>query len=253
MEETEIDKELFRDFLDLVHKSQEGVTKHPEFSFDKNNFHLLSPQAQYLQKVSRYKSRIYDLLDDLDKVEVFLRRFPMKKFYEDNDIDHLNYTKYHTEVFYHKISTLLDLLKLMVNEVFEARLSERRCTWDNLNKITSIKDSAPIKIVGFFHKSFKDVIFARNLNTHRGIFSDSKRDDLSLPLMIYKNSEKFDMDLDERYKTLMPRFILDYQIREYKKNKLNFIKQGNMVARQYINIFMNFTLPIAVNTAKQKA
>lgn len=252
MEITEFNDKLVKDFLEIVHRTMEEIHIHPEYSLTKNNHHLFSPEGKYANGVFGIYYKINEIKEDLSKIEVFLRRFPLKKFYEENEISHLDYIKYHTEVFYHKCNTLLDLFKLFTNEVYELGYSERKCTWGNLMKSEVVKDSLSIKVIEYYHKSFEHIIKARNLNTHRGIFKDSEKDDIEAPMMIYKNSEKFNMELGDDFRRMMPKFILEYKLKKYKNERLLYIKSGNNAAEQYINIFMNVTIPEFLNMAKAK-
>lgn len=195
MDGTAFDKVLIGQFFNVLHETQKGIDKHPDFSYSKNNHHLLSERGKYAQNVFKYYARVSEVQEDLDRVLIFLRRFPLKKFYEENNVDLISYTKYHIEVFFHKINTLLDLLKLMVNQVYELGLTDRKCTWDKLCKHTNVKDSPSLKIIEYFHKSFEHIIEARNLNTHRGIYKDPESDKIKIPMMIYRESEKFNMEI----------------------------------------------------------
>ncbi|WP_289658335.1 Cthe_2314 family HEPN domain-containing protein [Flavobacterium panacagri] len=252
MEITEFNDKLVKEFFEIVNRTMEEVHEHPDYSRSGNNHHLLSPEGKYANKVFGIYLKIKEIKEDLRKIEIFLRRFPLKKFYEENEISHLDYIKYHTEVFYHKSNTLLDLFKLFTNEVYELGYSEKKCTWNNLMKSEAVKDSLSIKVIEYYHKSFEHIIEARNLNTHRGIFKDSKKDDIEAPMMIYKNSEKFNLELNEVFRKMMPKFLLEYKIKKYKNERLLFIKSGNNAAEQYINFFMNVTLPEFLNRAKAK-
>lgn len=252
MDEYNFDKELFGQFLNLLQETQKGIDKHPDFSYIKNNHHLFSDRGKYVQKVFRYYSRVMEVQEDLDRIAIFLRRFPLKKFYEENNIDYISYTKYHMEVFFHKINTLLDLLKLMVNEVYELNLSARKCTWDKLCKHDRTKDTPPLKVMEYYHKSFEHIIKARNLNTHRGLYHDPESDDIRMPMMIYRESEKFNIDVGEDLRLVMPKFGIEYRLRKFKKEKLNYIKNANEVVTQYVNLFMNVTLPVVIQTALKK-
>lgn len=239
MEITELNIELYRKFIDVINSSIEELYNHPERKSSQSNFHLLSEKGKYSSKVFEYYSKMNQTLDDLRKIEIFLRRFPLKNFYQDNEITHLDYIKYHTEVFYHKINTLLDLFKIIINNVYELGLSEKKCTWENLIKSEKSKQSVLIKVVECYYKSFEHVLIARNLNSHRGQFHDSEKDDLEDYLFLYKNSEKFNMELGDNFKKMMPKFYLQYKVKVYKNDKLKFIQNGNKVAKEYANIFSN--------------
>lgn len=252
MEITEFNGELFKEFFEIVHRTMKEIYNHPEYNLNKNNHYLLSQEGKYANKVFSLYSKITEIKEDLRKIEVFLRRFPLKKFYEENEISHLDYIKYHTEVFYHKSNTLLDLFKLMTNEVYELGYSEKKCTWGNLIKSEIVKESLSIKVIEYYHKSFEHIIEARNLNTHRGIFKDSEKDYIESPMMIYKNSEKFNIELGDDFIKMMPKFYLEYKVKKYKNDRLLYIKSGNNVAEQYINFFMNVTIPVFLKRAKAK-
>lgn len=252
MEITDFNDKLFKDFFEIVHRTMEEIRFHPEYSLSKNNHHLFSQEGKYANRVFDIYSKISETKEDLRKIEVFLRRLPLKKFYEENEISHLDYIKYHTEVFFHKSNTLLDLFKLFTNEVYELGYSEKRCTWGNLMKSEVVKDSLSIKVIEYYHKSFEHIIKARNLNTHRGIFKDSEKDDIEAPMMIYRNSEKFNMKLGDGFRKMVPKFLLEYKLKKYKNERLLYIKSGNNAAEQYINFFMNVTIPEFLNRAKAK-
>lgn len=252
MEITEFNGELFNEFIEIIHRTMKEINTHPEYSLSKNNHNLLSQEGKYAQRVFNFYSKITGINEDLRKIEIFLRRFPLKKFYEENEISHLDYIKYHTEVFYHKSNTLLDLFKLMINEVYELGYSEKKCTWENLIKSEVVKGSLSIKVIEYYYKSFGHIIKARNLNTHRGIFKDSEKDDIESPMMIYKNSEKFGIELGDDFKRMMPKFYLEYKLKKHKNERLLYIKSGNDAAEQYINFFMNVTIPEFLNRVKAK-
>lgn len=228
--------------MDSINSAQETARNSPEFSLTKNNHHLLSDSGKHTLKVFDWYCKIIEVRDDLNRVEIFLRRFPDAKFYRQNEIDNLTYIKYHLEVFYHKIHTILDLLKLIANEVYELGLTRKKCTWENLKTKAEFKSTMSFKIIESFYKSFYNVIEARHLNTHYAIYEDSENDDLRSSFMVYDNSEKYGMEISQSFRLMFPKFILDYQFKKYKKDKIEFVKNGNKVASEYIDHFMNTIL-----------
>ncbi len=252
MKITALNDDLHGKFLDVINDSINELYNNPKRKASQSNFHLLSEKDKYSSKIFEYYSKMNQTKEDLKKIEIFLRRFPLKKFYEDNNISHLDYIKYHTEVFYHKINTLLDLFKIIINRIYELGLSEKKCTWKNLTKSEKIKQSILIKVVEFYYKSFENIINARNLNTHRGYFYDSEKDYIEDYMFIYKNSEKFNMEIGDDFKKMMPKFYLEYKIKIYKKDKLKFIQNGNKIAEEYVNIFSNFMFIEFLKISKTK-
>ena len=89
-----------------------------DFSDTKSNYHLLSNKGRYLFDTSDLNYKLNGLIDNLDLIEVFLTSYEPLKFKENkiNEIDHINY---HLEVYYHKIHTILELMKLATNEIFQ--------------------------------------------------------------------------------------------------------------------------------------
>lgn len=119
MIESEKNLELRRKFHDYLEKTMEEVKNHPEYDFNKNNYHLNSEDGKLALIVLNYTSTLKELIVDLRRVEVFIRRFSNKSFYNENDIDELDYIKYHNEVFIHKIHTILEIKKLAINKIYK--------------------------------------------------------------------------------------------------------------------------------------
>lgn len=100
------DFELRQFFLEYYEKSSKTATQHPDFKLGQNNYHLLSEDAKEVSQVFNFMNKIYGLTSDLEKTHIFMRRLPIRDYYEKNDIDQLDFIKYHYEVFLHKIHTL---------------------------------------------------------------------------------------------------------------------------------------------------
>ena len=152
------DFELRKFFLEYYEKARKTATEHPEFKLGQNNYHLLSKNAKEAGRILDFMTRISGLTSDLDKVQVFIRRFPLKEYYETNDIDQLDFIKYHYEVFIHKIHTLLEVKKLWMNDFYKIGLKEEDCSWDNLKKYNEIQKSPAKIILDAYYKSFKHII-----------------------------------------------------------------------------------------------
>lgn len=236
---TEENKDLLMKFLREVKKYQKEATLHPDFEMGKNNHSTLSKKGIYLNEIFKYYSRMNDLTSDLEHIVIFLRRFPYPKFYYKNDINQLDYIKYHSEVFIHKIHTILEVKKMLLNCTYELGLNEKDCSWENLKNQKGIKGTEIAQLMNSYHKTFKHIINVRHHNTHRATYNDKDSDDISLPLSIYENHEKLGLELDDEFKTLIPKFILDYQVKKLKKERINYIKDGINSVNYYSTKFMN--------------
>lgn len=242
MIESEKNLELRRKFHDYLEKTMEEVKNHPEYDFNKNNYHLNSEDGKLALIVLDYTTTLRDLIVDLRRVEVFIRRFSNKSFYNENDIDELDYIKYHNEVFIHKIHTILEIKKLAINKFYKIGLKEKDCSWKNLKNQPKLKDNPIMKVLEFYFNSFEHIIEHRNLNTHRAQFFDKKNEELKLDNLIYSSSEKSGIDVGDEFKKIMPKPVLNYLIKDYKKEKIAYIKNANNVAEKYVEYFETFIL-----------
>ena len=58
MEITEFNGELFKDFIEIVHRTMKEIHNHPEYNLSKNNYNLLSHEGKYADKVFSIYSKI---------------------------------------------------------------------------------------------------------------------------------------------------------------------------------------------------
>lgn len=229
--------EILKLFLKYYEKVTKNVHNHPEFNINKNNHHLFDKNGKIAMQIMKYMGLLNSLTDDLKKVVVFMRRFPNKDFYLENDIDQLSYLKYHYEVFIHKIHTILEVKKLALNNIYEVGLLEKDCSWSNLKSSPKIRKTNTTKIIEAYFKTFSHLIEHRNLNTHRAIFVDKKNEDLSRQNFIYQKSQKLDFELGEDFINVFPKFLLNYEISEYRKEKINYVNDGLKAAEIYVGQF----------------
>lgn len=233
------DSRLARNILDATREAYEEATKAEGYDLMKKNYHLLSERGRYVISVFRYYNRIISIAEDLDKVQVFLRRFPNSIYLKENEINQLSYTQYHIEVAIHKVHTILELKKLMINEVFELGLSERDCSWELIKDKPEIKGGKIYRILNAYYATFKQLINARHLNTHRGIFKDLEKDDLEVKLSFYEEFEKYDIEIDDEMKRAIPKFILDWKVKEFRKGKINLVKESKKIIEVYVKAFFD--------------
>jgi len=240
--EAATDFELRKFFIEYLDKTMEITMSHPDYDINKDNYHLHSENGKLAFIILKYTSKLKDLLSDLKKVEVFMRRFPNKNFYKENDIDELDYIKYHYEVFLHKVHTILELKKLAINKFYKIGLHEKDCNWKNLKNQPKLENKPTLKIVEYYFNSFEHLIEHRNLNTHRALFFDKKNEELKLDSFIYSNYEKQGEEVSEEFRKMMPPQVLKYFIKEYKKEKIKYVKEAIEIANTYIEKFETIIL-----------
>jgi len=220
----------------------ENVKKRKGYNPNKNNWHLFAPEETYIQTVFDIYTRLLSTLDQLNYIPAFLSRLPAKGHLEHNEITELNYLQYHLEVYVHKMHTILEIMRLLVNEIYVFGLSEKDCTWENLRKCPGMKNSLVGKILNSYFKSFKGIIDIRHYNTHRGIFKDSAMEELNLHVLVYSFAKKFDMDITP-YKELYPEFLLKHNLKKLRTRRRKDIIQSNKGVEEYIDQFFTALLP----------
>lgn len=229
--------EIRKYFAEYIEKSIGLAENNPEFDFSKNNYHLHSENTKFALAIFKFQMKLYELISDLKKVEVFMRRFPNRTFYEENNIDQLDHIKYHYEVFIHKIHTILEVKKLAINTLYSIGLKEENCTWDNLKNQKEIKNSRIYRIIEGYFKTFRHIIEHRHLNTHRAHYIDIGNDELKADYFIYQGAKRFGSEVSVRFQKYMPESILKFRIKEYRKDKISHIKNGTEVAEKYFEEF----------------
>lgn len=234
-----LNNKLTIDLIRSMKDINEELQQNPNFKIGKNNYHLQSDKGKYIANVFMYFNQLTSLIDNLNQVEVFLKRFPSKKYYESNGITELNYVQYHFEVFLHKIHTVLELKKLLLNAVYELGIPEKDCSWDKMKNIDLIKKSKAYPILNSYFSYFKSLIEARHFNTHRAVFIDSDKDNLSSDLFIYNSMKLLNLQLGDEFKGMIPQVILNRRIKIYRNERLKFVQQMRLKVEEYVRNFFN--------------
>lgn len=238
---------LRRVFFSYIHKVSKKVSQHPNYKPEENNYDILSSNQKLSFRIVEYTSKLNGLLSDLNKTHVFIRRFSDKKYMEKNEISNLSYIKYHYEVFMHKIHTILEVMKLAVNDIYEIKLPPKDCTWDNLKNNPIFKHTKTKLIIEAYFFTFEHIIKHRHLNTHRAYFGDKTNKDLSVQYNYYRDAEEYGFELQDDPLTPIRKDFLNQKVFRYRKERLKYIEEGTEIAKKYvydfesilINEFMN--------------
>lgn len=70
--------------------------------------------------------------------------------------------------------------------------------------------------------------------------------------MIYNLYDKFGFELDEEYRGMNPKFLIDYRVKKYRKERIEYIENGIGVAKIYSNQFIIFILADFFNNKIKK-
>lgn len=226
--------------LDCTQKSIDSLMKNKEFKLGQNNHHLLSETEKYISRVSKISNDLKHVFEQINHVKIYVRRYPYRKFYKENGIRELDYIQYHMEALFHKIHTILEIMKLMVNEVYALGIQSRDCSW-NMISVKLDKNTNSLQIVEKYYKTFKVFIDTRHVNTHRGIYNDPEQEEIEIDYGydLYKISEEINFELSEKYQRLYPKALLNFKLKELKKKRVSFIIELESIVNSQIKEFLS--------------
>jgi hypothetical protein len=193
---------------------------------NKNYYHLLSDNSQFVIDFIDFTYKLDKLINDLSVVESLIPTYLLVKIKNVNEIEYINFQ---LEVLYHKIHTILEVLKLLVNHVYDLRLSEKECDWNKIRELKKKINPYAFDIIEKYYKSFSSIIHVRHLNTHRDYKVSPKSDKLSSLLFLKDRKE----EISE---------ILNEGVESYKNEKLEFVHQSISVAKFYVNIMKSIVI-----------
>ncbi|WP_426324354.1 Cthe_2314 family HEPN domain-containing protein [Pedobacter sp. R-06] len=191
----------------------------------KNNFALLDGCKRYQSTIFRIQNTLTETTEQIDHIRIYMGRYPFKRYYFEKGISQLEYLQYHTEALFHKVHTIQEIMKLLINEVYQLDLPERNCSFSELAKKLE-KKAAPMVIYDNYTQAFANLVSLRHVNTHGGTIGDKERDEINIydGLTLYKFEAKgYPMNREAR--DLLPMRIIEYRIREYKKKRLKVVDQ----------------------------
>lgn len=239
-----LDNLLFHELSKEYQNLFKNVQKRDGFEYGKSNYKILSDKEGYVNEIMTFKIKIHGLVDQLYFINTFIRRYPHGKFYKENGINKLNYIQYHTEVFFHKIHTILEVMKLMVNEVYMLNIPSKECNWKRITSVVN-KDIKPLKIIDAYFTTFDKFINHRHVNTHRAIYNDKAMREIEIDFgfgyreLVESIGEKVDEEMNHIY----PKFLLDYKIKQFKKERLKLVSKTIEITNDYLFLFLNSLLP----------
>lgn len=233
--------------IDIMHDHGEltkGIHKLEGFKWSGNNRHLLSSKAKYSTDVFMIQSDLVSTCQEINMVKVFLSRFPLKAYYQSHDIDEIDYFEYHLETLLHKIHTVSEIMKLLINQVYDLKIQPKDCSWDALRKKVGTK-IAPMKIIDKHFKAFKSLIDRRHLSSHRGKYEDELAEELNHDFgrSIYKIYASIGEEISEEMQKYYPRFYLEYGIKQYRKERLKEVRQLLAINDAFMKDFLTSLHP----------
>lgn len=232
--------ELFKQcelFIKELQSEMEKALEHPDHDINKNNYGCMSEKGRYLLRINKLMCKISELLGDLKKVLVFIRRFPDSKYLIDNGIDNIDYIKYHLEVLTNKAHNILEIMRLIINCTYELGLSTNECSWNNLKSKLDINSNI-MQVLNLYHKSFKEVIKLRHSIVHQGNDVDSVTTDMKSYLSLLRTRCEYSGYLSSEDKELqISKMLLKFETKNYKKEKIKYVKSMIHASEYYTDLF----------------
>ncbi|MES2331225.1 MAG: Cthe_2314 family HEPN domain-containing protein [Bacteroidota bacterium] len=230
--------------FDLVTEALKAIEHKEGFLVTQNNHHLLSEEEKYVARVFTLYSKIDSTALQIRFVKLFTARNPLSKHYFKNGLNELAYIDYHQDMLFHKVHTMLELMRLMVNEIYGFEIPEKDCNWNSLKNKLADKD--PVKLgLEMYFTAFESLINARHALSHRGPMDNPVRDEIEIFkgyrfYAFMANGQTFDED----FLKLIPMSRIKSEIRKYKKDKMNLINDVAKENGRLINIFFEHLLPV---------
>lgn len=203
---------------------------------NKNYYQVLSDKSQFVIDFLDFNYKLEKLINDLSIVESLI---PMYSLVEIKNVNKIEYINFQLEVLYHKIYTILEVLKLLVNHVYNLKISEKKCDWEEIRKLKNKINPKAYDIIEKYYKSFRSIINVRHFNTHRDYKVNPKSEKLSSLLFLKDRSE----EISE---------ILNECVESYKNEKHEFVHQSISVAKFYVDIMKSIVIDDVYNLINKK-
>ena len=117
-------------------------------------------------------------------------------------------------------------MRLLVNELYDLKIPAKDCPWLSLCKLLK-KTDLPMRYLDQYFKTFTNLIDARHLSSHRGVINDSRKEQIETDHMyyMYKWEATHGFEVSEEIQRAFPKVYIDYEIRQYKKDRIKLIDQ----------------------------
>jgi len=140
----------------------------------------LTRDEEYIFSVGNALLRIDRIYKQLEQIVEYLESQSLTNNILASKIPHIDWFKYHLENHSIRISTIGDLLLVLINKVYMLGISDKLC---NINLVTTnenISNTGSVKIIKEYFQYIKDIKRVRNSMIHNGIFVDNDLDEIGL-------------------------------------------------------------------------
>jgi hypothetical protein len=228
-----IETELLKRFSYLMSsliERRDGIDKKGKI-YQKPDYET-SLKDEYAENVFKVIMNIVNTCKQLEFIPIFIRRYPLRKFYKAKGINQPQYIQYHYENHFLKISTIFDLSIILVSEVYCLGIPAKLTSLNQLVVNSHTKQSNSVKILKQFDKSIQGIRSIRNSISHRGDFFDKDINDVDNYFFLWDNPYNDNDENDIR------EFVLKSRMKELIKNKEEKLRHNNLHINDIItNLF----------------
>lgn len=123
-----------------------------------------------LIRVFNIISNILSCFKCINQASNFIKHRPtLKELDKNEEMTVIDYYNYHYDVVIHKLSTIRDLSFKLINQVFDLKLDDKKCTWSNISKHEEqITISGVLSIQVLYYHLMKEIEEERNESSHNG-------------------------------------------------------------------------------------
>lgn len=220
--------ELFKTCSDLAYRIMQDIGKREGFDINKNNYHLSSDKEKVIMDISYVLNDIVVCLSSIENACIFMKRFYGKEYFEKKQINLIDYSLYHYDVFCHKISTIKDLYFKLISLVYDLKLERRSCNWKTIEKNEKfIGNDFLFHLLREYYKYLHFIEDRRNKSTHEGKMEHDAFKDIA-PYVLFTMYAKTTLtcvnedfiitrgsDLELKLKTCRKKFLEEVEICRY--------------------------------------
>ncbi|MDY0231148.1 MAG: Cthe_2314 family HEPN domain-containing protein, partial [Candidatus Saccharicenans sp.] len=184
----------------------------------------MSPYTQYNTDVFYRLTKILETLDDMRAVQIFLKQYPYAKTLRKHKITRTAYAVYHIEVYFLKVASLKDKLALLINDVYNLGLPDKRVNIGLLSEMKQLKNSPAISLLKRFSNDLDKLVSMRHIIAHRGKYDDRELTEISMYEIVEDKIEPAVF-----YAKLLTKL--------YVQKTSKIFKENQVVIEEFLNLF----------------
>lgn len=186
----------------------------------KKNHILKNKQEQYIIDCFKCLVEVLYKVESLGYYIPFIKSYPKTASWE-KTFGRTDYIRYHTEVYLNGITGILDRCLLLINQIYNLGIEERRATYENIISNRHIINEPVKDVLDRFNKSIKDIKYLRNVTNHRGRYRDEELDKLSEYEFLLRSKVKFSKKQQRLLELYVKKFGVSIYIRKRRRDVIN--------------------------------